>query len=142
MSLMDRLKIATAVLRSDEATLAVPRTFNLSRGPLDQFRWPDESQLGDWEKLHVRKLRAEIEERYTRYHSFSICRVRDYMESMRIPLTPETRRSYNCLSKLHCVDFDLVPPGIFERIPHWFNHVISCGHIEHPLITGTEIIEV
>lgn len=46
------------------------------------------------------------------------------------PLHPRdgaTKPSYNALRRLHCVKFDPVPSSIFERIPHWFNHVISYG---------------
>lgn len=118
---------------------ATPRTFQLSRGPLDLFAWPDESTLDDWGKLHTRKMRNSINERYTRYRSFDICDVRRYLEDMRIPVTSQTHRSLEALRAVHCVDFDLVPPSIFERIPHWFNHVISCGQICHPLIASAEL---
>lgn len=118
------------------------RTFKISRGPLDQFAWPDESTLDDWGKLRTRKLRTEVEERYTRYRSFDICCVRDYIKEMRIPLTPATKRSLDCLQELHCVSFEIVPTSIFERIPHWFNHVISCGQIQHPLIADSALDSV
>lgn len=118
------------------------RTFKLSHGPLDQFAWPDESTLDDWGKLRTRKLRGEIEERYTRYRSFDICCLRDYVKEMRIPLTPSTKHSFDCLQELHCVNFEKVPQSIFERIPHWFNHVISCGQIYHPLIADSALDSV
>lgn len=116
-----------------------PKTFTLSRGPLDQFVYPNEATLDDWGKLRTRKLQEEITERYTRYQSFSVCTVDRYIEAMRIPLTSETKKSYQCLNELHCVSFEKVPASIFERIPHWFNHVISCGQICHPLIASPEL---
>jgi hypothetical protein len=116
-----------------------PKTFTLSRGPLDQFCYPDEATLDDWGKLRTRKLREEVTERYTRYSSFDICCVRDYIKDMGIPLTAATKQSLDHLKELHCVKFELVPASIFERIPHWFNHVISCGQICHPLIASNEL---
>ena len=124
------------------ASTAQPKTFALSRGPLDQFVWPDASSLDDWGILRTRKLRAEVTERYTRYRSFDICCVRNYIQEMQIPLTPATQQSMKCLQELHCVNFDLVPPSIFERIPHWFNHIISCGQICHPLIADSALDSV
>ena len=124
------------------ATPEPAKTFPLSRGPLDQFMYPDESTLDDWGKLEVRKLRLDIEERYTRYNSFNICCLRDFIERLRIPLTTETNDSFEKLRKLHCVDFKLVPPSIYERIPHWFNHVVSCGVVKHPLIQDQLVIDV
>jgi hypothetical protein len=40
------------------------------------------------------------------------------------------------------VEFSGVPAYIYERIPHWFNHVISCGQITHPLIEPGSVIDV
>ena len=142
-AVLERLRLASAVITgSAKAASIVPaRTFQLSHGPLDLFIWPDEDGLNDWEKLEVRKLRLEIEERYTRYHSFDICSLRDFLRHMRIPLTAQTSDSYEKLRRLHCVGFSDIPASIYERIPHWFNHVISCGQITHPLIEQGTVID-
>ena len=124
------------------ATPEPAKTFPLSRGPLDQFMFPDEATLDDWGKLETRKLRKEMDERYTRYNSFNICALDDYMQALRIPFTPDTKESYKKLHKLHCVKFDLVPPALYERSPHWFNHVVSCGAVKHPLIQDQLVIDV
>lgn len=143
-AVLERLRLASAVIAgSAEAASIVPvRTFQISRGPLDLFVWPDEDSLDDWGKLEVRKLRREVEERYTRYRSFDICSLRDFLENMRIPLTHQTQDSFERLHRLHCVEFSGVPASIYERIPHWFNHVISCGQITHPLIEPGSVIDV
>lgn len=143
-AVLERLRLASAVISgSAEAASIVPvRTFQISRGPLDLFVWPDEDGLDDWGKLEVRKLRHEVEERYTRYHSFDICSLRDFLKNIRIPLTADSKDSYDRLQRLHCVSFSGVPASIYERIPHWFNHVISCGQITHPLIEPGSVIDV
>ncbi|GAB2471659.1 hypothetical protein GCM10027082_23920 [Comamonas humi] len=143
-AVLDRLRLASAVITGSAvaASIIPTRTFQISRGPLELFVWPDESGLDDWGKLEVRKLRREVEERYTRYHSFDICSLRDFMQNMCIPLTAQTKDSFERLHRLHCVQFSGVPASIYERIPHWFNHVISCGQITHPLIASGVVIDV
>lgn len=143
MKLMERIRpLFQFGAQADGLVPAAPvRRFALSRGILDQIAYPLIDETDDVQVMLLTKFSREIEQSLTQYRRFSICEVRDFMESFKIPLTAETARSFDLLKTLHCVPFDIVPRRLYEQIPHLINHCISCGQITHPLIQPGGVID-
>lgn len=128
--------------REIEAVRAPTPTYRVSRGILDQIVYPQVDETNDLHVMRLQKMKREIEECIGKYHFFSVCEVRDFMCAFGIPLTHETAQSMALLRECHCVKFRDMPPGIYEKLPHLINHVLSCGQITHPLLNGGQVIDV
>ena len=68
--------------------------------------------------------------------------MRDFVRAFGIPLTGETAQSMQLMQECHCIHFKDMPNGIYEKLPHLINHVLSCGQITHPLLNGGQVIDV
>lgn len=116
--------------------------YRISRGILDQIVYPLVDDSNDLHVMRLNKLRRELEDFIGRCGCFSVCEVRDFIKAFGIPLTHETAKSMALLQECHCVKFRDMPPGIYEKLPHLINHVLSCGQVTHPLIDGYQVIDV
>lgn len=125
-----------------EAVRAPAPRYRVSRGILDQIVYPVIDETNDLHVMRLRKMQRQLEECIGRYGFFSVCEVRDFLADFGIPLTHETAQSMALLKESHCVKFRDMPPGIYEKLPHLINHVLSCGQITHPLLNGGQVIDV
>lgn len=128
--------------RAIEAVHAPAPLYRVSRGILDQIVYPLIDETNDLHVMRLNKLRKELEDSIGRYGFFDYCPVRDFMRAFGIPLTSETAQSMQLMQECHCIHFKDMPNGIYEKLPHLINHVLSCGQITHPLLNGGQVIDV
>lgn len=105
------------------------------------IQWPLADGLDDWKVMALNVLKDDSRLQIGTRNCFDIRVVDAYIERAGITLNRATQHSYNSLKSVSGVDFDLIPEGIYQRMPCWFEHVISAGRFFPPMIYDRSLVD-
>lgn len=92
---------------------------------ISRIRWPDVGE-DPYAQTSLSILIAEMDERFSKYHSFDVCSIRDWVRDNHVFLSVEAEKAMELFQQIHCKKFTLVHPVIFEEIPEMVSTVMDC----------------
>lgn len=130
-AISERIQLPAAPVKPAQQYIPKAQTFffkelvNRRHPWISRIRWPDvgEDPLA---QTSLSILIAEMDERFSRYQSFDICCIRDWVRNNHVFLSAEAEKAMELFSQIHCKNFTLVHPAIFEEIPEMVSVVMDC----------------
>lgn len=126
-----RIQLPTQANQPEPQYIPKPKSFffkemvNRRHPWIGRIRWPDVGE-DPYAQTSLSLLIAEMDERFTKYQSFDICSIRDWVNQNHVMLTPEAEKAMELFQQIHCKKFTLVHPAIFEEIPEMVSTVMDC----------------
>jgi len=99
------------------------------KSPLDEIVFPEPENPDDpWQQQALANLLGSVQKMYQSGH-FDVCIMTEAIDRSSIPQNGAARLAREKLRLLHCVDFDKMVPGLYDKIPGLMSCVFNGGEI-------------